>query len=112
MEDHCDGGGELGDGCGDSGWVSFWQKPFASPLSSRDDFFVTTDVDFATDWVNRLMHLVLFATRARMSYQSHFWRRPWKLPEGQITFEVSVKMFRKPERRVARQERPEQESLV
>ena len=47
-----------------------------------------------------------------MGYQSHFWRRPWKLPEGQITFEVSVKMFREPERRVARQERSEQESLV
>ena len=73
---------------------------------------MSLNVDLATDWMIRLMHLVLFATRARMGYQSHFWRRPWKLPEGQITFEVSVKMFREPERRVARQERSELESLV
>ena len=60
----------------------------------------------------RLMHIVLFATRARRGYRSHFWRRPWKLPEGQITLEVSVKMFREPERRIAREERAAQESMV
>lgn len=46
----------------------------------------------------RLVHLMLFALRCRMAFCSHFWKGPWNFPNGQLTFEVSVKFFKEPQR--------------
>ncbi|CAD6564456.1 MAG: hypothetical protein ASARMPRED_004421 [Alectoria sarmentosa] len=45
-----------------------------------------------------VMHFVLFCVRGRITYSSGLGRSPWRLPVGQLKFEVSIKFLRELER--------------
>jgi len=47
---------------------------------------------------SRIIHLVLFAVRCRMAFLMESWASPWSLPSGQLTFEVSIKLFKEPQK--------------
>lgn len=44
-----------------------------------------------------VMHFVLFCLRCRIAYGSGPGRSPWRVPVGQLKFEVSIKFLREPE---------------
>jgi len=46
----------------------------------------------------RIVHLILFAARCRMAFLMESWRSPWSFPNGQVSFEVSIKFFREPQK--------------
>lgn len=65
-----------------------------------------------------IVHVILLVLRTKIAYQTKIWKRPWtlvSLPTGQVTFEFSMKLYRKPEPTVGQQNaqrEQEGESLV
>ena len=42
--------------------------------------------------------MMLFAVRVRVAFLMESWGSPWSFPNGQLTFEVSIKFFRDPQK--------------
>lgn len=56
----------------------------------------------ATSILNRIfnstVHLALFVVRCIIAYRSQIWKGPWRFPDGQLTVELSLKLFKEPQK--------------
>ncbi len=50
------------------------------------------------DAVDSTVHLALFVVRCIVAFRTKFWKGPWGFPDGQLTVELSLKLFKEPQK--------------
>lgn len=48
--------------------------------------------------VDSTVHLALFVLRCIVAFRMKFWKGPWGFPDGQLTVELSLKLFKEPQK--------------
>lgn len=49
-------------------------------------------------FLRRAAHTALFFTRCVVAYQTEWWRGPFRFADGQLTIELSLKLFKEPQK--------------